>query len=276
MVLGAVANYAEATSKDPKNVLNYVGQLFMQTGRTAVDATFLRGMQSILMGVMDDTEDGRVAQRVVNRTATGLLPLAGAMRDVRNVVDPVLRDPIKPSDLRGGDEGAWYDMPKLDPLKEQVMASVPGLSQKLQPRLNATGEEIQRGSTVWPTRKTDDPIRGELFRLYRGGKEGYYRDPKGAATALLGKINTKIERHNKEKKDKVPLLKSVPRDLETAYAKQYGQESERRLTKLLQMPEFQALKSDDRKRQVIEKVKRDITQQLDKQYSEQWQRKAAR
>jgi hypothetical protein len=277
MVLGATANYADAVSRDPRNVLGYFGKLVGQVGRTAIDASFLRGMQSILMAVADDSPEQRSMQKLANSTVTGLLPLAGLQRDIRNVVDPTLRDPVTSTDMKGFEPQTLRDelSMSLAPIKEQVMGGIPGLSQKLEPRLDRTGEEIQRGSTVWPESRPSDPVREELLRLNGETKGGYYRDPVEAGASLLGKINTEIKRRNREDKGNRPLLASVPRPLITAYAKRYGELSEKRMT-WLTGKSWYAEASDDRKRRWVDKVKRDTAEQVDTEFKRRYLQQSTR
>lgn len=278
MVLAATVNYAEAVSKDPRNVLGWFGNLVGSVGSTLTDATFLRGMQHILMAIADDTPEKRYAQKFANSTVTGLLPLAGAQRDIRNLIDPVLRDPVTTTDMKGVEPQTWRDHLEwsVAPIKEQIMAATPGLSQKLEPRLNATGEEIQRPSSVLPESRQDDPVRQELLRLKsQESKGGYYRDPVEAGRSLLGKINTDIEAQNKRDGQNRPLLASVPRPLITEYAKQYGQRSEQLLTWLMNTDRYKAA-TDEQRRQGVDEVKRAVTRELDDAFKRRYFDRAVR
>lgn len=244
MVLGAVANYADAVSEDPRNVSGYFGKLFTEAGRVTVDSTFLRGMQTILQAVMDETPEGTYRERFADRTVTSLLPAAGLMRDIRNLSDTTLRDP----------EG----------LTENIKASLPGLSTSVEPRVDFTGKEIQRSNSILPESRPADPLRKELIRLFGEGAKtddrgGYFRNPEGAAKGLLTKINSKL------KARKQPLLASVPRPLLTAYQKAYGQESQALIQDFVNDQRYQSL-DDDQRREAIERLKRSVTADVDQRF----------
>jgi hypothetical protein len=244
MALGALANYADAVAEDPKNVSGYFGKLMSEAGRVTVDQTFLRGMSNILQAVMDDTKGGTIKARVIDQTVSGLLPAAGAMRDLRNLHDPTLRNP----------EG----------LTEQIKASLPILSEQVEPRVDFTGKEIPRPNTILPEKKAADPIRAELIRLFGEGIKtdesgGYYRDPAKAADGLLKKINGKLREVQR------PRIESIPKPLLTKYAKAYGQESERQLRQLVTDSEYLRL-DDSKRRELIERVKSKITAAVDRRF----------
>jgi hypothetical protein len=248
MLLGATANYAQAAEANPRNTLNLFGDLMSQTGKMLVDQTMLRG----LYGAMDAVANpnGTAGEKWLARTVTSQLPVAAAQRDVRDLVDPVLRNP----------EG----------LREQVMASVPGLSDNVTPRINFTGDEIPRSNKILPTASSPDPVRQELLRLRMAtpGKDGYFRDPVGAGKALLGKINTQ------RKRAKLPQLASVPRRLVTDYAQAHGQEAQRLLSGVVSTRAYQAL-DDTERAAIVEAFKQQITERTDQQFVERYMREGA-
>lgn len=243
-VLGAVTNYMQAAEANPKDALGKFGQMAGATGKMVVDSTFLKGMYNILDAVANAERSG---DKWAARTATGLLPAAGAMRFVRDQIDPTLRNP--------------------DGMSEQVQAALPGLSDNVAPRVDYTGNEIQRPSSIAPTTAKEDPLRQELMRLKKATGEGYLRAPESAATGLLRKINTELKQRQR------PSIASVPRPLLISYAKAYGQESERVLTNLTRDPNYAKL-PDDKRSELIEEFKRRITKRLDARFLGQYMESA--
>lgn len=105
-------------------------------------------------------ESGEAAMKIAGRTATGLLPFAGLARAVTGGIDPYVRETKAPT-VGGG-------------LQAQVMNVVPGLSQKLPPRVDPLGRIQERpyglvGSLFAPSQIREDvtktdPVVGELAR----------------------------------------------------------------------------------------------------------------
>jgi hypothetical protein len=233
-VLGSVANYMQAAERTPTDALGRFGQLAAATGRMVVDSSFLKGMYNLLDAVANAERSG---DKWAARTATGLLPAAGAMRFARDQVDGTLRNP----------QG----------MSEQVQASLPVLSENVTPRVDFVGQEIQRPNAI-VTESKDDPVRAELMRLRVSdpdGAEGYLRDPQSAATALVGKINSRLQKMGR------PGVE-VPREVQTRYAKKYGRVSKTVLSQILSTPDYRNA-DDEGKRQMIERAKDAITTQLD-------------
>jgi len=105
-------------------------------------------------------ESGEAAMKIAGRTATGLLPFAGLARAVTGGIDPYVRETKAPT-VAGG-------------LKAQVMNVIPGVSQKLPPRVDPLGRIQERpygliGSIFSPSQIREDvtktdPVVGELAR----------------------------------------------------------------------------------------------------------------
>jgi len=105
-------------------------------------------------------ESGEAAMKIAGRTATGLLPFAGLARAVTGGIDPYVRETKAPT-VPGG-------------IKAQVMNVIPGMSQKLPPRVDPLGRVQERpygliGSIFSPSQIREDvtktdPVVGELAR----------------------------------------------------------------------------------------------------------------
>jgi hypothetical protein len=105
-------------------------------------------------------ESGEAAMKIAGRTATGLLPFAGLARAVTGGIDPYVRETKAPT-VPGS-------------LKAQVMNVIPGVSQKLPPRVDPLGKIQERpygllGSIFAPSQIREDvtktdPVVGELAR----------------------------------------------------------------------------------------------------------------
>jgi hypothetical protein len=230
-VLGAVANYMQASEANPKDALGKFGQLAASTGKMVVDSSFLKGMYNLLDAVANAERSG---DKWAARTATGLLPAAGAMRFVRDQMDPTLRAP----------EG----------MSEQVQAALPVLSENVAPRIDYAGKEIERPSPIVSDAK-DDPLRTELMRLKVATGDGYLRDPLSAAKGLQTKINSRL------KALKQPA-REVPRDVLIRYGKKHGRVSATVLGQVIGSSAYQRA-DDDGKRKMIERAKDVITEQVD-------------
>jgi hypothetical protein len=97
---------------------------------------------------------GRQAQsRVAGRTASGFVPLVSLQRQIAQGMDPVIRQPRT--------------------VEQNVLTSIPGLSQSVPPRLTRFGEEVTRPGGPLKrmfdpfniSTEVDDPIATELSRL---------------------------------------------------------------------------------------------------------------
>jgi hypothetical protein len=232
VVLGAATNYFQMAEENPKDALGKSGQVMASIGKTAVDASFLRGMYNLVDAVANAEEKG---DTFAARTSMGLLPAAGAQRFVRDQIDPTLRDP----------EG-WRD---------QLKASVPGLSSSVKPRLDFAGEEIHRQAAIVPTESKDDPVRAELLRLKTATKEGYLRDPSTAAESLVRKMNARLTKRS------LPA-REVPAELLTSYATAYGRVSYEVMTSLVNSSLYQQA-SDAERVKILARARDRITDKMD-------------
>jgi hypothetical protein len=129
---------------------------------TTVADTMSRSMnsflnQSFLSGLFDFVEAiqsvDRSAARVAGRTASGFVPLVSLQRQIAQGMDPVIRQPRT--------------------VEQNVLTSIPGLSQSVPPRLTRFGEEVTRPGGPLKrmfdpfniSTEVDDPIATELSRL---------------------------------------------------------------------------------------------------------------
>ena len=245
-VLGSVTNYMQAAEANPKDALGKFGQMAGATGKMVVDSTFLKGMYNILDAIANAERSG---DKWAARTVTGLLPAAGAMRFVRDQIDPTLRNP--------------------DGMGEHVKAALPGLSSDVPARIDFAGQEIQRPPTVAPTDAKEDPVREELMRLKVATGDGYLRAPESAAKGLLTKINTQLKKAGR------PQLTTVPRPLLVEYAKAFGQESYTYLGRVVQTRAYQSLDDTGRK-QIVEAIKGRMADRIDGRFVERYVREGQR
>lgn len=230
-VLGSIANYMQASEANPKDALGKFGQLAGSTGKMIVDSSFLKGMYNLLDAVANAERSG---DKFAARTVTGLLPAAGAMRAVRDEIDPTLRAP--------------------ETMGEQIQAALPGLSDNVAPRIDYTGQEIERPAPILADAK-DDPLRTELMRLKMATGDGYLRDPLSAAKGLQTKINTQLKKLGQPARD-------IPRDVMVRYGKKHGRISATVLGQLVASSAYQRA-DDAEKRKMIERAKDVITDQVD-------------
>lgn len=124
-----------------------VTQTLARVGKSALDQSFLSGLGSFVEAINDPE---RAAEGFFGRTAQGFVPLSGALRNVARVMDPVVRQP----------EG----------ILESFQANLPGLSQRVQPRVTRFGEPVVRhDSSALVVPETSpvqrDAISDELQRL---------------------------------------------------------------------------------------------------------------
>lgn len=233
ILLAALANYADSAWREPTNYNEKFGHMVSAVGNALIDNSMLRQMNLFIDALSDTT--GRYRDRLAGRMANDLAGFAGARRDVRSWTDPVVRDP----------EG----------IGEHLQAGTPRLSDNVEPRIDYTGQEIQRQASVLPTEAKPPDFRQELIRLRAVTEGGYLRDPNAAAQSLQRKLNDRL------KKAGQPQV-LIPRAEHTKYAKKYGDVSATVLREIVATRAYRDATDDD-KRKMIERAKDLVTEQVD-------------
>jgi len=115
------------------------------TGKSLLDQSFLSGV-SALNEALSDPE--RAGKQFVHQFLQGFVPFSGAMRNVAQTVDPVVRTP--------------------ETIAQGLETIVPGLSKNVPPRLNRFGEPTVRTATPFnilqPSPVINDPLNEVLKR----------------------------------------------------------------------------------------------------------------
>jgi hypothetical protein len=142
--VAAVVN--AVNSGDDKGALEMANQVGTDIGKNLLSQTFVTGLNDFLLAM---TEPERYGSQFIERTASSLVPFSSLQRTAAYALDPTIRRP----------EG----------VAERVMATIPGLSQNVPPRLTAFGEPSQREAGAFNpythSQAKTDPLTTELNRL---------------------------------------------------------------------------------------------------------------
>lgn len=122
-------------------------------------------------------ESGEALMKIAGRTATGLLPFSGLSRAVTSGLDPYQRETKAPTVGEG--------------LKAQVMNIIPGMSQKLPPRVDPLGRIQERPFGVAGSLFSPSQVREDLTKT----------DPLVSELARTGAVIGRIEREKRETGD---------------------------------------------------------------------------
>jgi hypothetical protein len=148
-----IANAHEAwqdRGAKPKDAADVVAETFARGTNSFLEQSFLQGVFDVVEALKEPQAS---ASRIVGHTAQGLMPFSGAERSVQQAMDPTVRQP------KG--------------IVEQIQASTPGLSERVEPRVDRFGQPVVREGG--PLRRaadpfntstvTHDPVAEELDRL---------------------------------------------------------------------------------------------------------------
>ena len=223
-----IANAFEAWqegTQDEKSAANIAANTMSRSLNSFLDQSFLVGMFDFASAVQDP---GRYGPRIWARTATGLIPGAGALRTAQAATDPVQRQAVGVS--------------------ENVMAALPGLSRKVQPRIGRSGQVTMRDGgaasrAVDPfntsTAKPPDLVSKELEAV--GVR----------VTAPTGRLT-------------LPEGMEMTRAGGTAVKQVQGQTAWRALEMVIQSPGYQKLDTE-RRRIVLERVLSSLRPRINEQ-----------
>jgi hypothetical protein len=90
LIANGFEGWRDQGAKADPSTLDAVGQTFFRSINSFLSQSFLSGLSDFLEAVSDpDRSFGRVA----GRTASGFIPLAGAVRTAQQTSDPVVRQP---------------------------------------------------------------------------------------------------------------------------------------------------------------------------------------
>lgn len=137
-VVATAAEQYRATGQPPN-----IGHLVASTGNIIQDQSFLSGVSDI-SDAMSDPD--RYGPSVAARFAQGLVPGSGMLRAVTRAIDPTVRQPHGPV--------------------EGMEAIIPGLSERVTPRLTRFGEPVQNLGNAFmratnplePSPESTDPV----------------------------------------------------------------------------------------------------------------------
>jgi hypothetical protein len=150
--LGIVANGFDAwhdaqRAGNKKGAADIAAETIARAGKSAVQQSFLSGV-SDLVEALNDPE--AAAAQFAGHLGQGFVPMSGLLRNVAQTIDPTVRQP------KG--------------IGESIEANIPGLSQRVAPRLTRFGEDVTRAGNsgfavpeVEPNNR--DRIADELHRL---------------------------------------------------------------------------------------------------------------
>jgi hypothetical protein len=133
LIANAYEGWQEQGAKADPSTLDAIGQTFFRSINSFLSQSFLSGLSDFLEAVSDPE---RSFGRVAGRTASGFIPLTGAVRTAQQASDPVVRQP------KG--------------IAETIRAGVPGLSTAVEPRIDRFGEVVTREGG--PARRAADPF----------------------------------------------------------------------------------------------------------------------
>jgi hypothetical protein len=210
--ISLAAAYVEAFKRDPKKpAMEPFSRIIAPGLSVMLDSTMLQTSSNFLESVRDP----RAADKFTGRTATMLIPYGGALRTVRDQMDPVLRDPGgKGATARFGQrEGITGTIQSMGRnVQEEIEASLPYFSENVRPRYNAYGEPIQRPEAKARLIGTDpgsDPVGEELMRLKKAFPSWednalYPSDLDGGITSFEGQVKKGVSKNlTKDQKAKL-------------------------------------------------------------------------
>jgi hypothetical protein len=145
--ISVVANAFDAFKRtgDEASLDQVVGQIVGQVGRSTLDQSYLTSLSAVFQALEDPQRYGAT---FVQNLAAGLIPAIGLQRNITRATDPFVRQPTN--------------------LVEGLEKNVPGLSERVPPRLDAFGQPVTHPTgprallvpTVTPA--LVDPVRDEL------------------------------------------------------------------------------------------------------------------
>ena len=157
LLFSTVANGFEAQGEGKLKGTQFHDQALDTVMRIAADQTqrsFFQGFSDILEAITPGNERSAKARQFWSRTASGFVPFSGALRTAVQVTDDTIRKPE-----------TWG---------EGVAMNIPGMADKVAPRLTVYGEDAKRpGGAVgaltrglWQSSpQVDDPVTAELQTL---------------------------------------------------------------------------------------------------------------
>lgn len=214
ILANAYESWRHAGSKEDADIVGIVTQIAARSGRSLLEQSYLSGLYDFL-AALESPE--RFAAQWTGRTAHSLTPFAGVQRTVTQATDTTVR------------------MPKT--AGEVFQSNVPGLSRRVEPRLNRFGEEVSRpggrGAAIDPFNRSpvaQDSVSSELQRL------GVSLDVPNDRIALPQGVQLTSEQSFALRRDK-------------------GQAVRLKIEQLLANPNYQRL-PDALKAKALEKIKR--------------------
>ncbi|HUE86206.1 MAG TPA: hypothetical protein VMO26_09025 [Vicinamibacterales bacterium] len=213
IIANAYEGWQEQGAKADPSTLDAIGQTFFRSINSFLSQSFLSGLSDFLEAVADpDRSLGRVA----GRTASGFIPLTGAVRTVQQAADPVVRQP----------QG----------IAETIAGGIPGLSESVEPRISRFGDVVTRDGG--PVRRAADPFN----------VSGVQADPIAQELARLGlDVDVPSDRLA------VPGGQALTREQETAVKQRRGQAVRTVLERVMQSVAYQRL-GDEGKVAVLERA----------------------
>jgi hypothetical protein len=213
--LSMAAAYTEAFKRDPKRpALEPFSQIIAPGLSVMLDSTMLKSGADFF----DAIRNPRASDKVTGRFATMLIPYAGALRTVRDQMDPILREPggagatARFGDRQPGVMGVVQSMGRN--VQEEVEASLPYLSENVRPRFDSLGQPIARpksSARVLGTPSGTDPVGQELIRL-KNAFPSFADDAlyPGNMNAALTELENSVRKEASKgvAKDKIPALES--------------------------------------------------------------------
>tara|TARA_R110000824_G_scaffold154066_2_gene325963 strand:+ start:965 stop:4102 length:3138 start_codon:yes stop_codon:yes gene_type:complete len=158
IVANAFEAYRESGQQDEESATDVVADIVMRASSSVLDQSYLSGLSDFFTAMEQGSTDPRRFEEWLARSASGFIPASSQLRSIAKGLDPTIRKPRGPA--------------------ETVMSGLPVLSERVQPRMTAFGEPVQRlgGEGVggffyrksWPIKSSPevrDPIADELSRL---------------------------------------------------------------------------------------------------------------
>lgn len=179
IVANFVAAYKAAgnnpTDHDAVGLYNQVASGITHTGKSLFQQSYLSGIGDIVDAINDP--DGNGLQKYLQRRVTSVVPGQGVLRAASDYADPTRR---RPTDVG-----------------QAVEAIIPGLSEKVLPRLDGFGKPVMKdesgvGALTLPDSATrqKDPVRDELARY---GIEP--QPPKSLKSFKYGTSTIEVDEH---------------------------------------------------------------------------------
>jgi hypothetical protein len=139
MALAPLGLYLNAAKRGASDTPMRMTEALAALGKVELDATIVRTASTLFEGLTDD----RKQEKLLGNYVAQWTPAGAAGRNVRDVIDPLMRDP---GGIGADRRFAGSPLARVAPVIEEIEAQIPGLSDNVRPRLDSYGQPTPRQS----------------------------------------------------------------------------------------------------------------------------------